>query len=567
MNKTINHYNQKACEFFSQYESSNAETIHRSWVHHLNETDDLALDVGSGSGRDALWLAENGYEVFAVEPADELRNLAKINNNHARISWIDDTLPELKTIYQLNIKFDLILLSAVWMHIPDSSRERAFRKLANLLKPGGKLVITLRHGISPDEREMYDISFSEISNFAKFHALTIVTHQKDEDQLQRNEVNWETIVLQLPDDGTGAFPLLRNIIINDNKSSTYKLALLRVLLRIADGMPGVAQEYDEDNIVLPLGLVSLFWLRQYHRLLNSHFNLQQSSNTNRGLGFVKDDGFRQLENISTYDFSISHHFSGSEANALMKSLRDVSALIKDMPVKYTTFPGTDEQIFSVNKHRTGKNEHLILTLDEMNNFGEFLIPKNIWNTMTQYAIWIEPSIIHEWISQMQNYKNNKERNLPYEFYLNSLLWLEPQRDTSEIRRIVNEIQERGESVYCVWTGKKLKEKYEIDHCFPFSRWPNNDLWNLMPSSNRANGSKLDKLPTLELLDASKDRIMNWWERSCSHSEIQKSRFFQEAECTLPLITVTNIETVFSGLEFQRTRLKQLQQLKDWQGIS
>ncbi|MCU7833587.1 MAG: class I SAM-dependent methyltransferase, partial [gamma proteobacterium symbiont of Lucinoma myriamae] len=253
MNKTINHCNQKASDFFSQYESSNAETIHSSWIHHLNEKGGLALDVGSGSGRDALWLAKNGYEVFAVEPAESLRNLAKINNNHSKINWFDDTLPELKIIYRLNIKFNLILLSAVWMHIAESNRERVFRKIANLLKPGGKLVITLRHGISPDEREMYDVSFSEISNFAKSHALTIVTHQKDKDKLQRDEVKWEAVVLQLPDDGTGAFPLLRNIIINDNKSSTYKLALLRVLLRIADGMPGVAREYDEDNMVLPLG--------------------------------------------------------------------------------------------------------------------------------------------------------------------------------------------------------------------------------------------------------------------------------------------------------------------------
>jgi hypothetical protein len=37
------------------------------------------------------------------------------------------------------------------------------------------------------------------------------------------------LALRLPDDGTGALPLLRHIIFNDDKSSTYKLALLRVL--------------------------------------------------------------------------------------------------------------------------------------------------------------------------------------------------------------------------------------------------------------------------------------------------------------------------------------------------
>jgi len=48
-------------------------------------------------------------------------------------------------------------------------------------------------------------------------------------------VNWTQLTVRLPDDGSGALPLLRHIILNDDKSSTYKLALLRVLCRIADG--------------------------------------------------------------------------------------------------------------------------------------------------------------------------------------------------------------------------------------------------------------------------------------------------------------------------------------------
>jgi len=316
---------------------------------------------------------------------------------------------------------------------------------------------------------------------------------------------------------------------------------------------------------LPLGLVSLFWLRQYHRLLSSPFKLQQSSDPNKGLGFVTDDGFKKLEHISTYDLSISHQFKGDESLALMKTLNDVADLIKRMPATYTTYPGTDEPVFKVDRNTVRKSDNLILTLDKMNDYGEFLIPKNIWNAMTQYAVWIEPAIINEWIGLMQGYKKNNERkSLTYGDYLNALQWLEPQRDTGEVRNIIKDLQNRGKTVFCVWTGKKLRDKYEIDHCFPFARWPNNDLWNLMPSSNKANGSKLDKLPTLELLEKSKECIINWWGQS--YTNAQEARFFQEAECALPLTSNLDIESVFSGLEVQRTRLKQLQQLQDWKGI-
>jgi len=566
MNRTIQYYNQHSSSLFKQYESVNAADIHNDWSHLIPDGDGLSLDIGAGSGRDANWLASQGFDVIAVEPSDNLRGLAKRQNGSAKVTWVNDTLPELKSIYRLNIKFDLILLSAVWMHIPESQRERAFRKISNLLKPGGKLVISLRHGTKTDDRDMYDVSFSQVLKYSQNHALTLLIHQKnDDDKLKRDNVSWETVVFQLPDDGTGAFPLIRNIIVNDSKASTYKLALLRVILKIADTMPSVAHD-NGDCVSIPLGLVSLLWLRQYHQLLSPIYNLQQQPNSTTNLGFISDDGFRSLDNLVTADLSISNNFSGSLSIALFKSLKDVSSVIKNMPVKYITYPSTGEQIFSVNRNKIKSGDNLNLTVQQLQAFGSFNVPKHLWNSMTQYAVWIEPAIVHEWIIQMQSYKNNKRRNLEYSFYLEGLQWLEPIRNTTEVRQLISEMQNNGNKIYCVWTGKKLDNKYEVDHCFPFSRWQNNDLWNLLPSSEKANGKKSDKLPTLELLDDSKERIINWWGQSYLESDLLKHRFHQQAECSLPLIDESSdLETIYSGMEYQRTRLKQLLQLQDWNG--
>jgi hypothetical protein len=43
-------------------------------------------------------------------------------------------------------------------------------------------------------------------------------------------------------------PLLRHVIVNDAKSSTYKIGLLRTLCRIADGAAGFAVPVDDDLI-------------------------------------------------------------------------------------------------------------------------------------------------------------------------------------------------------------------------------------------------------------------------------------------------------------------------------
>ena len=225
------YYSEHADSFISQYEDLPAEDIHREWSHLVPATKSLILDVGAGSGRDAAWLAKQGHEVVAIEPASLLRKKAQRLHPSPSIQWINDTLPALTETYKLGITFDVILLSAVWIHVPPSDRTRAFRKLANLLKPGGKLVISLRHGESPDKRVMYPCSSAELKNFAKDHLLTVLKETNCQDRMGRTAVNWSTIVFELPDDGTGSLPLLRHVIINDSKSSTYKLALLRVILR------------------------------------------------------------------------------------------------------------------------------------------------------------------------------------------------------------------------------------------------------------------------------------------------------------------------------------------------
>ncbi|MDC0602714.1 class I SAM-dependent methyltransferase, partial [Aliiglaciecola sp.] len=338
----ITYYSKRAESLSAQYDDVSFTDVHSDWLHHL-PSKGWALDVGAGSGRDALFLANKGISVVAVEPAKGLRMLARSTKSNPNIHWLDDTLPELQKVFALQIKFDLILLSAVWMHIAPSNRERAFRKLSSLLKPNGKLVISLRHGECQDERVMYKVSTSEQAQLASKFGLSyeLVTSELVSDKLGRNDVSWQTVVLTLPDDGTGAFPLIRNIVVNDNKSSTYKLALLRSILRIAEGHLGAVISQTDDHVELPLGLVSLYWLKLYKPLIDT-FGIQQSNNPKRGLGFIKQDGWLALSDISNSDFYIGASYANSTSHIdknLHQTLKDICKTIKDMPAKHITLPG------------------------------------------------------------------------------------------------------------------------------------------------------------------------------------------------------------------------------------
>ena len=143
---TIPHYEQNAQQLVDQYESLSFEVVHAGLLDLLPKAGSTVLDVGAGSGRDAAWFASRGYDVVAVEPSAAMRERGRALHQSARINWIDDSLPNLIQVRRLGLTFDLILLSAVWMHIPPSSRERALRKMATMLAPNGRIAISLRIG-------------------------------------------------------------------------------------------------------------------------------------------------------------------------------------------------------------------------------------------------------------------------------------------------------------------------------------------------------------------------------------------------------------------------------------
>ena len=145
MSDALRWYDTHASELAGRYESIAPETVHGWLVDLLLNAPAIVLDVGAGTGRDAAWLASRGLEVIAVEPSSEMRRLAQILHKTDFIRWIADALPGLELTRRLGLSFDMILLSAVWMHIAPVDRARTFRKLVTLLRPGGFIAVTLRH--------------------------------------------------------------------------------------------------------------------------------------------------------------------------------------------------------------------------------------------------------------------------------------------------------------------------------------------------------------------------------------------------------------------------------------
>jgi hypothetical protein len=288
------------------------------------------------------------------------------------------------------------------MHIPPADRQRSLRKLATLLAPKGRIAISLRIGTPDPERAMHDVSLPELSSLAQQFGLRVVRTCDSHDKLGRSEVSWTIVVLGLPDDGLDALPLLRHLILSDRKSSTYKIGLLRVLARIADSAGGLGR-HEADFVVVPLGVVALFWMRMYKPLIDNALPQMSVSRLETGPGFINDD-FAALKPLIPVELRIGSVFHGQTAKHLHRSLSRISEVIRDMPVKHTRWPSSDEQIFEVTRRRMVSTPTQ-LQIDEafLWSLGDFRVPLEIWQALTHYNVWIEPVLVSEWVRLIESY--------------------------------------------------------------------------------------------------------------------------------------------------------------------
>ena len=499
----MTYYDAYAEELVRRYEALKFEEVHADILDAVPNVASNVLDVGAGSGRDAAALARRGHRVVAVEPSEAMRREGRAIHGTGSFDWIDDQLPRLDEVYRLNESFDLILVSAVWMHVAPEDRDLAMQRLQGLLVPGGRLVITTRTVEFSGERTMYAVEPERLGQRAQDHGLDVERRQTSSDLLGRSDVSWSSLVFRRPDRGVAALPTLRNVIVNDSKSSTYKLGLLRALCRVAAGASGLVRRRDDGFCDVPLGLVALYWAKSYWQPMSQEFEQQAYSGQ---VSSFRAELLEAADTLSIYDLRVGNSLKGSSAEVLHALLRSVRSAIRDGPSKYTTYSGTKEPIFIYEGGRAPTGlDALELGPEYLRRFGTLRIPTDIYESLERNWVWIEPAIVDEWANLMQRYESGDRRD---EAYRDALKWRAgDRRDTQQVSNIVTRLLEQETDLSAVWTGEAIvdSDQIEIDHCIPYSLWGNNSLWNLLPSTKAANQKKRHRIPSRELLSGSRER--------------------------------------------------------------
>jgi SAM-dependent methyltransferase len=192
-------YSKEAEQLLVRYESYSFDDVHSDVLHLLPGIPGVVLDIGSGTGRDAAHFAKIGHRVVAVEPTDELRVPASRLHPSPSIDWLDDSFPDLARVVASGEYFDVVMLTAVWMHLDATERARAMPVLASLVRPGGIMIMLLRHGPVPSGRRMFDVSAGETIALAQANRFRSVMNRHSDSSHGGNKragVTWTRLAFE-----------------------------------------------------------------------------------------------------------------------------------------------------------------------------------------------------------------------------------------------------------------------------------------------------------------------------------------------------------------------------------
>ena len=184
--KTKQYYSTNYKEYISSTQNVDMTEHYNRFLPYLSKGAKM-LDIGFGSGRDMLYFASKGFNVFGVDNVSEFVDNAKANGLNVELCDFHN-LPYIES-------FDGIWACASLLHSNDLPV--AFNNLYKALKVGGYIYLSMKYGkgSSIENGRFYQyVDEQKLKNLCENSNLSIVEIYSSEDLLKRNN-GWINAVL------------------------------------------------------------------------------------------------------------------------------------------------------------------------------------------------------------------------------------------------------------------------------------------------------------------------------------------------------------------------------------
>ena len=191
-NKTIAYYNQHAQEYYDKTVDIDMTSNYGEFLQYLDFGDHI-LDAGCGSGRDSQYFIEQGYEVTALDAAQELVDLAEglLGQEVLQIR-----LEEL----DFTAEFDGIWACASLIHLKEDQIKEILRKFSRAVVTDGVIYISFKIGTGEEFKKgrffNYYNELSCLELIAEIDPLKVVNLWETDDAEDREDVKWLNLVLR-----------------------------------------------------------------------------------------------------------------------------------------------------------------------------------------------------------------------------------------------------------------------------------------------------------------------------------------------------------------------------------
>ena len=135
---TEDFYNENADHFYNRTINVKMGHFYEEFMPHLPDGGSI-FDIGCGSGRDAKFFQDQGYNVTASDSAIEMvkKSSLLLGKPSLHLSFEDINMKE---------QFDGIWANASLLHVKSDRLPEILRKICRALKPGGVLFMSFKYG-------------------------------------------------------------------------------------------------------------------------------------------------------------------------------------------------------------------------------------------------------------------------------------------------------------------------------------------------------------------------------------------------------------------------------------
>jgi len=201
MKKTLVYYESHAKQLSKRYESAKVDNIHSALLKTFPSKSHL-LEIGCGSGRDASFMHQNGYDILAIDGSREM--IAEAKRLHPELAKrLQAVMIPDKLSFEPS-SFDGIYSIATLMHLEENAIDHAIGEITTILKPGGKFFFSVSiqrddvntQGKDAKGRHFTTMSADEWIACCEKYGLHLEHTEIAADGLDRDGIVWLTCVMK-----------------------------------------------------------------------------------------------------------------------------------------------------------------------------------------------------------------------------------------------------------------------------------------------------------------------------------------------------------------------------------